>query len=356
MLILAGVTIATLTGDNGLLQKATSAKQASENATIVEKARLAKLEYELEMRSNPNANQLNTMTKALRKVFNDDTMEVKQAGNGFTFTTNGKKYIIKSDGTLKEMLKTTGLVGKLESDGTLKIKATSQSGDGYTDIYNGEIKNMYTGSTKILKVEILELIAPQKISFYQCSDLSLIKNIENMHTENMTTMLEMFRDCSNLTKVDVSGFETSNVLSTKSMFKGCGQLTELNLNNFDMSNVTDMSYMFSGCNKLQELNISNFNLISCTTTSDMFVNCNKLNKLDLSTWINTSGVGNMNYMFQLTGSNELAEVNFGKNFIIGTNTTYNNFMKNVKNTTHIICNSDMAEKIGNSFTNVTIIQ
>ena len=54
LLILAGVTIATLTGDNGLLQKAGEAKQASDNATTDEKVRLAQIEYELEVRSNPN--------------------------------------------------------------------------------------------------------------------------------------------------------------------------------------------------------------------------------------------------------------------------------------------------------------
>ena len=37
LLILAGVTIATLTGDNGLLQKATDAKQKSEEAAALEK-------------------------------------------------------------------------------------------------------------------------------------------------------------------------------------------------------------------------------------------------------------------------------------------------------------------------------
>ena len=40
LLILAGVTIATLTGDNGLLQKATSAKQANEEASALEKIKV----------------------------------------------------------------------------------------------------------------------------------------------------------------------------------------------------------------------------------------------------------------------------------------------------------------------------
>ena len=42
LLILAGVTIATLTGDNGLLTKATDAKKANENATLEEKIKLQK--------------------------------------------------------------------------------------------------------------------------------------------------------------------------------------------------------------------------------------------------------------------------------------------------------------------------
>ena len=40
LLILAGVTITTLTGDNGLLQKATSAKQANEEASALEKIKV----------------------------------------------------------------------------------------------------------------------------------------------------------------------------------------------------------------------------------------------------------------------------------------------------------------------------
>ena len=41
LLILAGVTIATLTGDNGLLKKATTAKEANEEAREIEQLKLA---------------------------------------------------------------------------------------------------------------------------------------------------------------------------------------------------------------------------------------------------------------------------------------------------------------------------
>lgn len=41
LLILAGVTIATLTGDNGLLQKATTAKQDNEDSKELELIKLS---------------------------------------------------------------------------------------------------------------------------------------------------------------------------------------------------------------------------------------------------------------------------------------------------------------------------
>ena len=361
LLILAGVTIATLTGDNGLLQKAGEAKQASDNATTDEKVRLAQAEYELEMRSNPNVNQsdtikLNVMTNALRKAFNDDNMEVKPAGKGFTFILNEKKYKIKSDGTLSEIMDPTGVFGKLEADGTLKLKGKSQNGDGYTNIYEGVIKNFPNAQpTDIKKVIIEEPMAPNAITFYRCSNITEIESIENLHTENMTTMQGMFDICSSLKKINISSFDTSKVTSIAGMFGSCSSITEIIANNLDTSKVTDMSNMFSGCTSLVNLSVTNFDLSNVTNTSAMFNGCNSLAQLDLSTWVNTSNVGNMNWMFQLAGVHQLTELNLGKNFTIGPNATYYNILNNIQNDIHITCNSDTATKIGSRFTNVTII-
>ena len=47
LLILAGVTIATLTGDNGLLQKAQTAKEKSTEGEICEQLKLVYAEYQI---------------------------------------------------------------------------------------------------------------------------------------------------------------------------------------------------------------------------------------------------------------------------------------------------------------------
>ena len=60
-------------------------------------------------------------------------------------------------------------------------------------------------------------------------------------------MCEMFRDCSGLTSLDVSGFDTAQVMSMNYMFSGCRCLTDLDISNWDMSKVTSKSGMFSNC-------------------------------------------------------------------------------------------------------------
>ena len=40
------------------------------------------------------------------------------------------------------------------------------------------------------------------------------------------------------------------------MFKDCNNLTNINLSNFDTKNVTNMAHMFYGCNNLNNINLS----------------------------------------------------------------------------------------------------
>ena len=248
----------------------------------------------------------------------------------------------------------TGVFGKLEADGTLKLKSSSIG--GYDWIYEGVIKNFPNAqATDIKKVIIEEPMAPNAISFYQCSNITEIESIENLHTENMTTMQGMFDICRSLKKINVSSFDTSNVTSMAGMFGSCSSITEIIANNLDTSNVTDMSSMFSGCTSLVNLSVTNFDLSNVTNTSAMFNGCDSLAQLDLSTWVNTSNVGIMDRMFQLSVAHQLTELNLGKNFTIGPNATYNNILNNIQKDIHITCNSVTAERIGNSFTNVTII-
>ena len=132
--------------------------------------------------------------------------------------------------------------------------------------------------------------------FYNCYALKQIEGLEHLNTENVTDMLEMFRNCNALTSLDVSHFNTGNVRRMNFMFAGCWNLRSLDLRNFNTKKVTGMRSMFSGCWSLTSLNLTKFNTDSVTTMRGMFDGCAGLTSLDLSKF-NTQNVTSMREMF-----------------------------------------------------------
>ena len=103
---------------------------------------------------------------------------------------------------------------------------------------------------------------------------------------------------SAVTSADLSNIDTSKITSMSNLFTDCSKLTTLDLSSWDTSNVTDMSYMFSGCTNLTSIgNLSSWNTSNVTNMRDMFSYCSSLTSLgDLSSW-NTSKVTNMRSTF-----------------------------------------------------------
>lgn len=172
--------------------------------------------------------------------------------------------------------------------------------------------------------------------FYGGSELDL----SDLDTSQVTSMYNMFGNCSGLSSLDLSGFNTSNVTNMDSMFCYCTGLASLNLNNwdtrnvtnmgsmfiscavysldlssFDTSNVTNMNCMFNNCSNLRELNISSFNTSNVNDMNSMFAYCYGLKSLDLSHF-NTSNVTNIDYMFSWCNNLEELDIrNFNMNNI-----------------------------------------
>ena len=65
--------------------------------------------------------------------------------------------------------------------------------------------------------------------FWGFENLRTIEGIENLNTEDVTDMGNMFGGCSGLTSLDVSQFNTANVTNMMNMFIGCKGLTSLDL-------------------------------------------------------------------------------------------------------------------------------
>ena len=87
--------------------------------------------------------------------------------------------------------------------------------------------------------------------FDNCSSLTTINGIENLNTENVTDMEYMFRNCSSLSTLDLSGFNTAKVENMNYMFCNCSKLTTIYASsNFTTSAVMFSSSMFTGCTSL----------------------------------------------------------------------------------------------------------
>ena len=132
--------------------------------------------------------------------------------------------------------------------------------------------------------------------FSGCNNLTEIKGIENLNTENVTNMSYMFVKCKALTSLNLTSFNTEKVTNMQGMFKECSDLTSLDLSNFNTEKVTDMQGMFWECSNLTSLNLTRLNTENVTAMNGMFYGCTKLESLDLSKF-NTAKVTKMNQMF-----------------------------------------------------------
>ena len=154
--------------------------------------------------------------------------------------------------------------------------------------------------------------------FYSFSNLTTIEGIENLNTEEVTDMSEMFYNCSSLTSLDVSKFNTDKVKNMSYMFSVCPGLSYLDLSSFNTAEVENMSCMFSYCSGLSSLDVSKFNTAEVTYMGYMFYGCSSITSLDLSSF-NTANVTNMSYMFR--GCSGLTTIYVSDDFTIG-NVTY----------------------------------
>ena len=136
--------------------------------------------------------------------------------------------------------------------------------------------------------------------FADCFYLTEIDGIENLNTQNVTDMRNMFTCCYELTSLDVSNFNTQNVEYMTDMFLGCEGLSLLDLSNFNTERVEDMSSMFSGCSTLQTIFASDkFVTDKVSGGDDMFIGCENLK--GFIDYISDSGKDNYEYANYKTG-------------------------------------------------------
>ena len=218
-------------------------------------------------------------------------------------TNNSKNYANYNDGYFTPKGGFHAYAEFDEGTGTLTFRRGASKPEGAYDLYAGIYYPgwYYTQKEKIKTVVFDASFACARPTscyywFSGCNNLTEIKGIENLNTENVTNMSYMFVKCKALTSLNLTSFNTEKVTNMQGMFKECSDLTSLDLSNFNTEKVTDMQGMFWECSNLTSLNLTRLNTENVTAMNGMFYGCTKLESLDLSNF-NTAKVTKMNQMF-----------------------------------------------------------
>ena len=112
-----------------------------------------------------------------------------------------------------------------------------------------------------------------------------VVDISGWDTSNVTTMEDMFSQCTKLKKIiGIENLDVSNVEYANNMFYFCKNLVELYLTNWNPISLENAWSMFYRCSNLKIIkNIENWQLPNINDVSYMFYNCAKLD-VDLSNW------------------------------------------------------------------------
>lgn len=192
------------------------------------------------------------------------------------------------------------------SNGVLTFKYEASKPDGAYSLNEGRTIPMWVTKhdVAIQKVIFDDSFAKARpvtcmCWFFGCTNLKNIEGINNLNTTEVTDMGAMFRNCSSLTDLDVSGFDTRKVTTMGTMFAGCSKLSTLDVSGFDTKNVTDMYCMFNKCSGLTTLNISGFDTKNVTNMREMFSGCSKLATIYVSDKFVTTNVTEGKSMFNM---------------------------------------------------------
>ena len=180
-------------------------------------------------------------------------------------------------------------------------------------------------------------------------------NIKLVWHNEPTTMNSMFKNCLNITEIDLSNFYSSEVVDMSSFFYGCSNLSSLNLSNLDTSQVLEMNSMFYECSSLVSLDLSNFETTQVVDMNSMFYGCSSLIYLDLSKFsFKTQFTNNI-----FNGCKNLEFINLQNSKIENSN-IINEITSNLNSENLIICdneiefNNTFSQKISINCMNKTI--
>ncbi|HAO6663603.1 TPA: BspA family leucine-rich repeat surface protein [Listeria monocytogenes] len=266
-------------------------------------------EYSLHMFGNVPSSKPTAWNSYLNRIKHIEIEEATLTGNFSSYFRNNVFTVLESVRIERSNLsRVTSFALAFYGSGIEKVIIRDNNYPTAPSLLTTE--GMFKNCSNLMEVDLSGLdtsaVTTMWDMFNSCRELEEL-DVSHFDTSSVTNMSYMFYDNRNLEVLDVSNLDTSSVTNMYAMFEDCTSLEELDVSHFDTSSVTDMYRVFNGCEKLKKLDVSNFDTSSANAMVQMFRNCSALEKLDVSNF-NTSLVTDMRAMFAGCTSLEVLDV------------------------------------------------
>ncbi|HAK1571637.1 TPA: BspA family leucine-rich repeat surface protein [Listeria monocytogenes] len=266
-------------------------------------------EYSLHMFGNVPSSKPTAWNSYLNRIKHIEIEEATLTGNFSSYFRNNVFTVLESVRIERSNLsRVTSFALAFYGSGIEKVIIRDNNYPTAPSLLTTE--GMFKNCSNLMEVDLSGLdtsaVTTMWDMFNSCRALEEL-DVSHFDTSSVTNMSYMFYDNRNLEVLDVSNLDTGSVTNMYAMFEDCTSLEELDVSHFDTSSVTDMYRVFNGCEKLKKLDVSNFDTSSATEMVQMFRNCSALEKLDVSNF-NTSLVTDMRAMFAGCTSLEVLDV------------------------------------------------
>lgn len=153
-----------------------------------------------------------------------------------------------------------------------------------------------------------------------------------MNVGGLTEINQVFKNCVELTELDISGWDTSECRffydhnpnsQSRGLFSDCSKLRVIyGLPGLDTRKFEDVQSMFSGCSALTSLDVSKWDTSNVTNMDEMFENINSMQSLDISNFdTRKASVGGRVYGFMSSSSLRSLDMS-GDNFTLENTTNW----------------------------------
>lgn len=292
MLILAGVTISTLTGNSGITTNASKAKTKSYLADIKE-------EYELylsekRMDDEYDLDTLYANDKTIRYEGNEVgtgiaeiCSSIKKGDEKKFEIIKGKIYYVSQDKNVIPIAVELGFsINPYEITDSGVLKSSSMNlylvdNDGHLDLseYEGKIKTIEAGAFSKVEIEsginpLQSIVLPKGITTIGDDAFSYNTNLTSIKIPNTVTSIgkRAFQGCTNLTSIEIP--DTVTYIGDY-CFSGCNRLQKIKLSKKIQ---TINQRLLQGCSSLTEIEIPE-GVKSIGYAA--FISCNKLTTITL---------------------------------------------------------------------------